>query len=626
MDERSSQIPTLLERSQSQNSIDSSFRSPNIYRSPTRTVDNSVDVDDDEDSDNKCIKIYINDNLSISSTMIQVNSTTIASEIIESIANKIKISPEDLQHYSLILVYTRFNEQQSSSKSPTKRKSKYHIVKTLKSNDILLNTLEHIINKQALKHKKKIRNSTLISPISNNNFSKWYFKDVRKTPLDLEETGDVSGNSSSDEEDEISLNDFTYLRQGDRRGYLLKRSTTDPNLWRSRFCILTDKLWYFDVKRQINPKGQFIQINSSTIVRDNVCLLDYPNAIIISTMTDTHYFRAPSPSDQKMWISEISQRGRLSTDNDVIKMGEMIINDEEMANWQRIERRISNILDIDGVVNTFLFNEEKLINFESNITSLSSSRSFSSPLPSLNSLVEDKNNNNIENSKSPFSMESQEIFQRHIHRDIKKKSIVHNLHINEPDLSNAISFSTSVYRYKELFRHDLFSTPKQQWISAMTIYQQFLLPRLNKLRLKTTCSDNNINELILNNKNDDNSTLKWDVSKDSLTICHVAILSNVRRIEDDTVTQTNKKKKKKEEENNSFWSWGNNNESKKKDTEFSIAEDEYFSLPNNKLIFQILDLNYKPSSILFDSLVNEMFDSLNSNSNKCKEHCDEDSI
>jgi hypothetical protein len=609
------------ERTPSRTSIDSY----NSYISPCDSRNNSVDGNGDEDSDNKYIRILINDidNLSISHTILQANATTTASEIIESIANKIKISSEDLKHYSLVLVYTRFNEKGSSSKSPN---SKYQIVKSLKSNDILLNVLENIINKQTIKYQKKIRNSNLISPLSNKNFSKWYFKDKRRIPLDLDETGDVSGNSSSEEEDEISLNDFTYLTQGERRGYLLKRSRTDPNLWRRRYCILTDKLWYFDVKRQVNPRGQCIQINSSAVVRDKVRLLDYPNAIIITTMSDTHYFRATSPLEQHSWINDISQRARLSSDNDVIKMAEMIINDEELANWQRVERRISNILDVEGVVSTFLCNEEKIINLDSKSKSdrtLLSPRSLSSPLPSSNSLIDNNNNNNnnnnklldTDNIKSPFSLESQEIFQRLIHRDIKKKSIIHNLHKNEPDLSNALSFSTSVYRYKELFRHDLFATPKQQWISAMNIYQQFLLPRLSKISFKTNDSDNNINDLEINDDIDVKNLLKWDISKDSLTKIHIAIFSNIRR----NIVDTQIKKNKKKVENNSgFWSWGtsNNETNIKQENDVSNEEDEYFSLPNNSLVFQILDLTYKPSSILFDNLVNEMFDSLNRNSSK----------
>jgi len=53
----------------------------------------------------------------------------------------------------------------------------------------------------------------------------------------------ISGISSSEDEIELSPSDFAYLRQADKRAFLLRRSSRDPNLWKTRYCILTDRLW-----------------------------------------------------------------------------------------------------------------------------------------------------------------------------------------------------------------------------------------------------------------------------------------------------------------------------------------------------------------------------------------------
>ena len=50
--------------------------------------------------------------------------------------------------------------------------------------------------------------------------------------------------SSSDESDgDISETDLSYLRKSEKQGYLLKQSRRDRDIWRKRYCVLTDKLW-----------------------------------------------------------------------------------------------------------------------------------------------------------------------------------------------------------------------------------------------------------------------------------------------------------------------------------------------------------------------------------------------
>ncbi len=83
----------------------------------------------------------------------------------------------------------------------------------------------------------------------------WFLKDLGGPPLDFR--GYVSGAEASEDEDEAGAplqggNDLVQqMGQGYYSGYLLKKSSRDPCLWRRRWCVLgEDKLWYMKLKHR----------------------------------------------------------------------------------------------------------------------------------------------------------------------------------------------------------------------------------------------------------------------------------------------------------------------------------------------------------------------------------------
>ena len=62
-------------------------------------------------------------------------------------------------------------------------------------------------------------------------------------------------------------------------GYLLKRSSKDPNLWRRRWCILDeDKIWYTKAKhRRAQGKVAYISLVSNQVTENPVSEADVTN-------------------------------------------------------------------------------------------------------------------------------------------------------------------------------------------------------------------------------------------------------------------------------------------------------------------------------------------------------------
>lgn len=244
------------------------------------------------------------------STTIKINSTTLAEEVCLILSLKLNINDNDKIFDSLICVINGYDG-----------KNTLHWLKTLKKSDNILEFQSNMLKKRIMKTK----NQDLI-----NSFNiTWYYKDIRSIPLNLD--GDTSGNSSDEDESEISLNDLIYFGNGDRRAMLLKRSHSDPNLWRKRLCILNDKLWCINLKKKA-PYASCLQLNGKVMLQDEVPDLHYPNGIIIQNPNqNTYFFRAGSVSEQHIWKDELLDRAAFGIENSVLYMGEMIICDEEFA-------------------------------------------------------------------------------------------------------------------------------------------------------------------------------------------------------------------------------------------------------------------------------------------------------
>jgi hypothetical protein len=94
--------------------------------------------------------------------------------------------------------------------------------------------------------------------ISPRTSRRWFFKDSRTTPLEFGE-GELSGEESSEGEGAVSvdwsaLHDVWSAGPASLTGWLMKRSSNDPNLWRRRWCVLTVReLAALILSRSISP-------------------------------------------------------------------------------------------------------------------------------------------------------------------------------------------------------------------------------------------------------------------------------------------------------------------------------------------------------------------------------------
>lgn len=253
----------------------------------------------------KFISISLYDTLS-SCTILRVTADTNVDDLMTTILSKVEILPNDYKYYTLVLVISGISELPD--------RCNHHCVRTLLPNEIILNVESELTMKQTLKY------SLIHCSIQ------WYFKDIRSDPLELGEVGDLIEGESSDEEEEeeISLNDLSYIMQAEQTGYLLMRSSKDPNLWLQRFCILTDKLWCLNDGLKV-PKASNILLNGSTILNSKDSTLDCKGAIVLKSNHGVRSFIAPSLLDQKSWIFELSLTAAIVTDNDVIGMAEVNI-------------------------------------------------------------------------------------------------------------------------------------------------------------------------------------------------------------------------------------------------------------------------------------------------------------
>jgi len=463
------------------------------------------------------------------STFQQAYPTTLAYDLCDAIINKMDLTPEDAKFYRLILVHTGQSETSSGVQ---------HCVRTLKDHEKVIEVLRSVTEKQ------RVRNNRLQDGSQSSN--RWYFKDIRTYPLELESSGDVSGESSSDEEEEISLSDLAYLRQGERRGFLLKRSSQDPNLWRRRYCVLTDKLWSIDVRSKV-PKASSINISGSIQVRESAAIfnLDYPLSIVIENSSSSGsgsgggisskgaaFFRATNPTDHQGWIDDLRQRAFLTSENDVIKMAELIMCDEELSKNQRQQRSYQQVFQTTSVSKALNDLHEKTLSSSSIFVPFPTSSSFAfSPSVLLKTPLDERHSTSNSSSRmsspslsistiastfdsrrtfadtpssriptissglvSTFSspedeewLARQPLPRRRVHRTANL-SLVRHLHIEELPVSQALAFSSDVQRYKEFFRHDLMVSSRQQWISAMRIYEIHVLPQLRKRGFVNTIS------------------------------------------------------------------------------------------------------------------------------------------
>lgn len=166
----------------------------------------------------------------------------------------------------------------------------------------------------------------------------------------------------SDDEMEISLDDLAYLRQVERRSYLMKRSSKHPEIWLKRYCVLTDKLWVINV-RSAKPRAIVLDIDNPAKV---VKVKPHSSGSMGSESTDkngekrlkvfeisiesglgqrTYEFRASSAKEQEAWYDDLVARSISTSENSIIHMADLIMSEESKMRGQRLQHSLNSILE-----------------------------------------------------------------------------------------------------------------------------------------------------------------------------------------------------------------------------------------------------------------------------------------
>lgn len=432
------------------------------------------------------IRIHLQDSYA-SSTTIRVTNSTIARDICHVIDEKLGIPEDDRLFDTLICVCTGFDG-----------KINQHWLKTLKSEDAVM----HFQTKMLEKRKASTTNTDIINTLTCN----WYFKDIRSAPLQLD--GETSGNSSSDDEEEMTLNDLIYLGSGDRRAVLHKRSSRDPNLWRRRLCILTDKLWCVNLKKKA-PWATCIPLDGQASLQDNAPELQYPYGIIVRcTKGNTHFLRASSASEQHIWCDELQDRVAFGGENSVLHMAEMIICDEEKARTDRRNRILLDCIRTSEV--------------KSSLTELW-------PEICVNKWLRGVIEQNVEQAPQRLRDLSVEGSVRNnldsllIRNARRSLNMLHTFHESNRACALAVALMVSIDNFKGAFRHDISVAPDELWRLALSVYVEYVLPFVASTGSEGGGEDVSSSELL----SDDNATT---LPMKVVTRIHEEIYENIRKV------------------------------------------------------------------------------------------------
>ncbi|GMH60340.1 hypothetical protein TL16_g03025 [Triparma laevis f. inornata] len=222
---------------------------------------------------------------------------------------------------------------------------------------------------------------------------RWFFKSKDSSPIKIE--GDTSGTEDSDEEDagqdfsdgrptspslaQVDLASLlsldtppltptatntkpstqTRTRSGIiipsraafiKCGFLLNQSHHDPNVWRRKWCILTDdKLWIISRLRcKRSRRSRCIPLIRNTVKGSNP-VFNIPHGIEVCTPRKAHIFMAESKSEQQSWIRVMEKRIEISSENNFIELAELIVNEEETARSNRLNTAVKSVIEDCGV-------------------------------------------------------------------------------------------------------------------------------------------------------------------------------------------------------------------------------------------------------------------------------------
>ncbi len=398
------------------------------------------------------------------SISIQICSSKRASSICAEVAAKINLPSSELDFFSLILVHVQLNELTSGNS---------YFLRTLNGNDIAVDIRDNIVatHLQSSENDGKIYcayqfDST--NPIPNRAWDcKWYFKDIRSCPISFDDSGDISG-ASSDDEEELSPQDFSYLKMGERRGYMFKRSGSDPNLWKRRLCVLTDKFWCIDMKKTI-PRAFCLSLNSDILLQDTTPSYDLPFALVIHAPHRVHYFRANSSQDQQNWLSEIFYRVFLSRENDVISIAETIIGDEETAQARLLQTCVTKCMASSSSVMAHVLHQLDDDRCARDVIVFGGGTRAGAGITVTGVTG---GTTDVWNNKGKGCTKYLPSFS---HRHYPRRNQVHLLHQQHSPLGLFLSLSLDVQRFKIDQRDEAISV-RELWLRLMHLFRTALLP------------------------------------------------------------------------------------------------------------------------------------------------------
>lgn len=256
-----------------------------------------------------------------------------------------------------------------------------------------------------------------------------YFKDIRTPPLSFD--GDISGDLSSEDEEDVPVNYLSYLRQADEKGktgYLWKRSVHDPNLWRRRLCLITD----FHMLCIHAHKGVYratrIKLHGPIFLQDDLLPLDYPLGFGLKEYDRNFFFRAVDEEEQTSWTTELIEYCKNEEDNLQIHMADVLISLEESERNSRCSDSFKALLST------------RLLSW-------------------LAEEIDDRSEGQRDNGENMWS--------------------IHSFHSYHPLCGKAIGFIVAVNEeYKGLFRKFVRPSAAAFWDCAVEIYKRYIMPQI----------------------------------------------------------------------------------------------------------------------------------------------------
>lgn len=317
---------------------------------------------------------------------IRVRETTTAEETIALVSSKLRLDSSDRARRRIVMVYPLRGDR-------ARRGMARWRVRTLRGEEALLPLRQRA---SASRRSSQHDGSVALEPLRDE--VRFYLHDESSTPLDLFELPkgeDASGSESSDDErapEARFVGDRAMLPNRDSVtlvGSLLKRSATDPNLWRRRRCVIADdRLFYWretvipplhepsetrapvaesailpkkpsrtsggkqqgtsnrGVETSANGEPPLVSARDYEIDRvarsrcasiplasnqatEIVGKRDVPHGIEINTTSKTLVFRAESRAQQLNWLQHLNDAVEIATQNEYITIADHIISDEQ---------------------------------------------------------------------------------------------------------------------------------------------------------------------------------------------------------------------------------------------------------------------------------------------------------